>query len=255
MRTVRLGLIGDYDPDVIAHQGIERTLALSRTRVPFELEWSWLHTGELAEAGYDRVADFAGLWCVPATPYASMQGALEAIRFAREHDVPFLGTCGGFQHALIEYARNVLGISSADHAETNSEAADLIVTPLACALVEETGRVFLREGSRIREICGVDRMAEGYHCSFGLNPEYRDAFERSGLRFGAHDEDGAVRSFELTGHRFYMGTLFQPERLALRDRVHPVCTALLLAAAGHAVSRGENMRADRSAGAASSDRR
>ncbi len=73
---------------------------------------------------------------MPASPYASADGAFAAIRFARENARPFLGTCGGFQHAVIEYARNVIGITDADHAETNPGADMPLIAPLACSLVE-----------------------------------------------------------------------------------------------------------------------
>ena len=108
-----------------------------------KVEAEWLATETLgldreAVAGA-RLGAFDALWCVPASPYASMEGALCAIRFARERGVPFLGTCGGFQHALIEYARNVLGMEGADHAESNAEAATPLVTPLSCSLVGARG--------------------------------------------------------------------------------------------------------------------
>jgi len=64
-----------------------------------------------------RAAGFDGFWCVPASPYRDIDGALRAIRFAREQRRPFLGTCGGFQHAVLEYARNVLGWADAEHGE------------------------------------------------------------------------------------------------------------------------------------------
>jgi CTP synthase (UTP-ammonia lyase) len=228
-RKAHIGLIGDYSADVVAHRGIERTLRLAAD-AGVAVEWTWLHTRELANEP-QRIESFGAFWCVPASPYASMDAALVAIRFAREEERPFLGTCGGFQHALIEYARNVLGIAGADHAETGVEGADLVVTPLACALVGQTGGVVLKAGTRIREICGSDRLVEGYHCSYGVNPVYRARFEAAGLRFCAEDDAGDVRAFELAGHPFFIGTLFQPERRALQGTVHPLCMAFLRAAA------------------------
>lgn len=237
MHGVRIGLIGDYSPDVIAHDAIERTLTLARADAFPELTWSWLHTAELTGPGSHRLDAFDGLWCVPATPYADADAALAAIRFARERERPFLGTCGGFQHALIEYARSVLHLKAADHAETSPEGEELVITPLACALVEQSGTVILREGTHIRSICGVERLREGYHCSYGVNASYRAAFEGSGMRFGAEDEAGDVRALELPDHPFFLGTLFQPERAALEGAVHPICLALLSASAEHAQSR------------------
>src|SRR5205809_607084 len=77
---------------------------------------------------------FHGIWCVPGSPYRSMDGALRANRFARENGRPFLGTCGGFQHAIIESLRNVAGLKHADHAESNPDAKMPVIVRLACSL-------------------------------------------------------------------------------------------------------------------------
>lgn len=158
-----------------------------------------------------------------------MEGALRAIRFAREHNVPFLGTCGGFQHALIESARNVLGISDADHAETNPAGSTLIVSPLACSLVEQTGTIRLREGSLIRTACGCEQIVEADHCRHGLNSEFRDRLETGALQFTGWDESGDVRVLELQEHPFFVATLFQPERSAVRGESHPLICAFVRA--------------------------
>lgn len=71
----------------------------------------------------------------PGSPYVSTAGSIAGIQWARENDVPLLGTCGGFQHVVIEFARNVLGIRDAEHAETSPDASELVVVPLACSLV------------------------------------------------------------------------------------------------------------------------
>src|SRR5881397_3066331 len=128
--AIRIGLIGDYDTRVKAHLAIPRALELASGGLERRVEPVWLATGELEGATERHLSLFDGLWCVPGSPYESMEGALRAIRFARERGVPFLGTCGGFQHALIEYARDVLGILDADHAESNPGAATQLITPL-----------------------------------------------------------------------------------------------------------------------------
>jgi CTP synthase (UTP-ammonia lyase) len=228
MNMVRVGLIGDYNPDVTAHQAIPRALSLAGDRLNLVVQPTWLATDRLPES-QDAVAHMQGLWCVPASPYRNMEGALDAIRHARENDVPFLGTCGGFQHAVIEYARNVLRIEQADHAETNPDADDVVVSPLSCSMVEVRGRISLQPGSRIRELYGRDEIEEGYHCNYGLNDRYRMAFEQSGLRFTGFDAGASVRSLELPEHPFFLATLFQPERAALRGELSPVVVGFLRA--------------------------
>jgi CTP synthase (UTP-ammonia lyase) len=160
-----------------------------------------------------------------------MDGALLAIRFAREHGVPFLGTCGGFQHAVIEYARNVLGLKDAGHAESNPDATLPIMVPLTCSLVGEEGAITLAAESRVRAIYGRGQVVERYHCSFGLNPRYRSLFEQGQLQItGVDSADGEVRVVELTDHPFYIATLYQPERSAFEQRAHPLITAYIQAA-------------------------
>src|SRR5437763_4883736 len=141
MSGVRIGLIGDYDPEVPAHRAIPAALRLAADRCGGAVEPVWLATAGLTGDVPARLAGCAGLWCVPASPYANADGALAAIRFARESGSPFLGTCGGFQHALLEYARHVLGFGGAEHAETSPEAAMPLIAPLSCSLVEKSGHI------------------------------------------------------------------------------------------------------------------
>jgi CTP synthase (UTP-ammonia lyase) len=190
----------------------------------------WQGTAAL-EADPTPLAGCDALWCVPGSPYASMAGALAAIRRAREQARPFLGTCGGFQHALIEYARNVLGLDGADHAESNPEAALPLIAPLACGLVEAQGAIRLLPGSRIRAIYGEDTIGEAYNCRYGLNPAYQARLTDGALRITGVDADGEVRVVELTTHPFFIATLFQPERAALAGRAHPLIQAFVQAAA------------------------
>src|SRR5678815_549787 len=106
--TVHIGLVGDYNADVPAHQAIPRALALAADALALNVEATWLPTDEIRDEA--QLVAFAGLWCVPASPYRSMEGALRAIRVAREQPRPFLGTCGGFQHAVVEYALSLIHI-------------------------------------------------------------------------------------------------------------------------------------------------
>jgi CTP synthase (UTP-ammonia lyase) len=131
-KRISIGLIGDYDKAVPAHQAIPLALQRAAEVLHVPVTHEWVPTEEIAAAS--RIASFSGFWCVPASPYRSMEGALLAIRHARESGVPFLGTCGGFQHAIIEYARNVLGWADAEHAETAPDAARAVISLLECTL-------------------------------------------------------------------------------------------------------------------------
>lgn len=234
-----IGLVGEPRDTVIAHRAIPRALELARAATRTPVDWEWVRTDEIdpdsdppaLKRSRVTLAGFAAIWAVPGTPYASKEGALAAIRFARETGRPFLGTCGGFQHALVEIARNFCGVPAADHAETNPRGTELVVIPLARALVEKSGTITFAPGSRLDHIFGGRPATEGYHCSYGPNPAWRDRLAAAGLHFTGRDEAGEVRAGELTAHPFFIGTLFQPERSGLRGEVHPLITAFVRAAA------------------------
>ena len=219
--TIKIGLIGDYSPDVKAHQAIPQALRLAAVQTNCEIKEKWLATEDIL-GNVGQISEFDALWCVPASPYKSMDGALAAIQFAREKGVPFLGTCGGFQYAVIEYARNVLGFAKADHAESNPKAEMPVMSQLSCSLVGAEGVIKLNENSRIRQIYGADETIEQYHCNFGFNPDYSFLFETGEMKITGADAEGEPRVIELTNHPFFIATLFQPERSAFSGRAHPL---------------------------------
>jgi CTP synthase (UTP-ammonia lyase) len=226
--STRIGLVGDYDESVPAHQAIPRALALAEEALKAPIDFRWLPTETIDSDAI--LAPFDAVWCVPASPYRSMEGALRAIRFARAQPRPFLGTCGGFQHAVVEFARGVLGWANADHAESSPDAGRPVIAPLSCSLVEVSGSVRLRPGSRIAVAYGATEAVEGYRCRYGLNPAFREALLSGPLRVTAEDDAGDVRALELDGHPFFVATLFQPERAALAGRLPPLVTAFIRAA-------------------------
>ena len=227
-----IALVGDRDDNVLAHRAIPQALEIANRSRKVPVAHNWIHTTELNTSVKDVLAPYSAIWCVPASPYENMDGALSAIRYARETERPFLGTCGGFQHALIEYFRNVLGCDGADNLESNRAAEMPVVAPLQCSLVERTGDIHFTKGSRIEAIYGARTCHEGYHCSFGFNDDYRGLIADGPLHISGFDAQGDPRVFELSGHAFYLGTLYQPERSALSGTGHPLISAFVAAAAG-----------------------
>ncbi|HUS37700.1 MAG TPA: hypothetical protein VM680_20290 [Verrucomicrobiae bacterium] len=228
---IRILLVGDYDESVIAHGAIPRALAMAAAKAGAEVTYRWLPTEQIASADSLGEAKANGIWCVPGSPYRNMEGALTAIRFARENKIPFLGTCGGFQHALIEFARNALNIADADHAESNLEATTPLISKLSCSLINKSETIRIYPQTRLAKIYDSLKATEPYQCSYGLNAGYKDRFQTSSLRFSAFNDELDVRAFELDAHPFFIGTLFQPERSAATGRAHPVITAFVGAAA------------------------
>src|SRR5260370_41417838 len=109
---------------------------------------------------------------------------------------------------VLEFARNVLRIVNAEHAEYNRPGGAYVLTRLACSLVGKRMEVKLRPGSLAARAYGRELVTEKYYCSFGVNPEYQELLEGAGLRITGTDETGEARVVELEGHPFFLGTLF-----------------------------------------------
>lgn len=149
---------------------------------------------------------------------------------ARTTGIPLLGTCGGFQHLVLEYARNVLGMVDADHAEYEPDAPRLFVDALECSLAGLAMAVTLRPGTVAAVAYEASSATERYYCNFGLNPRYRDELEAAGLRVSGTDQDGAVRIVELSEAGFFVGTLFVPQVSSTPDASHPLVRSFVAAA-------------------------
>lgn len=229
MDAISIALIGDYDPQVTAHQAIPVALGLVAEHLNRNVQFEWLATEQIhADTSLER---FNGFWCVPASPYKSEDGALRAIRFAREQQRPFLGTCGGFQHAVLEFSRNVLGWVDAEHGETSPDSERAVLTPLTCSLVEAVDSIHLLPGSLIAKAYETSQISEGYHCRYGVNPQFERELLNARLQAVGHDSSGDLRALELKDHRFFVATLFQPERAALKGQMPPLVRAFVQACA------------------------
>ena len=135
-------------------------------------------------------------------------------------------------NALLEYAQAVWSIEAL-HAEANPEAKDPLIAPLTCSLVEVSAGLRFEPRSRLRAIYGRDSADEEYHCNYGLNPRYAERLQSGPLEIAARDDERGVRAVELRDHPFFIGTLFQPERAALRGETPPLVKAFV-----EAVARG-----------------
>jgi CTP synthase (UTP-ammonia lyase) len=229
----RLALVGDRSPGVRAHARIPRLVEALRTRDGLAVDPYWLGTDDV-EPG--SVAGFDGVWLLPGSPYRSEAGVLAAIRDAREHRIPFLGTCGGFQHALLEFARNVCGLEWLAHAENDPDAEECLIVPLSCSLVGHEVAVHIEPGSLAEAALGRDRTVERYLCAYGPDERHLATLEAHGLRLSGRDDAGEVRVAELPGHPFFLATLFQPELAGDGSRAHPVVRTFASAAAEHAAT-------------------
>ncbi|MBF7688642.1 glutamine amidotransferase-related protein [Acinetobacter rathckeae] len=122
LSSAHICLLGDFSDQVGAHKAINQSLCIASSKYQGRLTYQWVKTSDISDDIASQFSMYDAIWCVPGSPYENMSGVLNVLNYARTHKVPFLGTCGGYQHALIEYARNVLSILDADHAEINPES-------------------------------------------------------------------------------------------------------------------------------------
>jgi CTP synthase (UTP-ammonia lyase) len=232
-RTIRIALVGDRSPHVLAHDRIPVALRHA-TAEPGGVDPYWIASTDVDDVG--GLAGFDGIWIVPGSPYADRDGVLRAVGLARTAGVPLLGTCGGFQHILLEFARSVCGLA-VEHGEAPLDPGlEQLIVPLVCTLVGQDADIDVVPGTAAAAVLGAGRRTERYFCSYGLADRFRRALEAGGLVFGATDPDGAVRMLELPGHPFLMGSLFQPELSSDRAWVHPLIRAFVDAAAARSAA-------------------
>src|SRR5271169_6149787 len=150
-------LQGEYNPDSATHGATDAAIRHSLFGLKAELTASWISTTAIEEAD---ILQAHGLWVAPGSPYRDMSRVLQAIRMARENLVPCLGTCGGFQHMVLEFARNVLGFADAKHAEYDPHASRLFLSPLSCPVAGMELRIILRRHTTVHTLYGRDEVVE-----------------------------------------------------------------------------------------------
>ncbi len=227
---IRIGIIGEFDETFRPHVATNEALGHIQKLVNGGLEYQWISTETVASAMAEIKSSFNGFWIAPGSPYKNMQGALQIIRYARENQVPVLGTCGGFQHMVIEFARNVLHIKDAQHAEYDPYASELVVNPLSCSLKGERLEIeIVRRMSKTFRAYQADKIFEKYYCNFGLNPQYQQQLHYEGFKIVGSDIHKEARILELDDHPFFIATLFVPQDNSSPENPHPMILAFVQA--------------------------
>ena len=238
--TIKIALLGDQSDEVIAHRAIPPALQLAARQLSVECSSEWIHTTKINQS---NLSEYSGIRCVPASPYADPLQMIEAIQYARESKLPMLGTCGGYQHAVMEFAQNVLGHSDAGNTEDNSDTKMPLINAMFCSLREKPGQIRFKNPSRLYSIYQKELIEEQYNCGFGVNIEYLHLFDDSDMVFTGFDNDSDPRAFELNNHPFFIGTAYQPERSALKQENHPLITGFVKAANEHPLAKNQTHQA------------
>jgi CTP synthase len=172
-----------------------------------------------------------------------VEGKVQAVRYARENDIPYLGICFGMQMAVIEFARHVAGLDGANSREVNPESPHPVIDLLpGQENIEDKGATMrlgdypcvLEEGSRVREIYGAAEINERHRHRYEFNAEYREQLEKAGMRFSGMSPDGRLAEIvELPDHPFFVASQFHPEFASKPFAPHPLFKAFVQAAVAH----------------------
>lgn len=229
-QRIRIAIVGDvhqgYDPRI----HISEALSHSSSVLGLEVETHLIPSESLTQ-GVSFLSEFHGLWAAPGK-YDRHDLGLEAIKYARIQQLPFIGTCAGFQYAVLEFALSHFQDSTLEHPyHVTQEDPNLIVTPLACAVPGQVKEI---------EISLLNPLTVSYYqlrqakelspCKYGINPKYLEALELAGLTVAAKDLDKEVRIVILPQHPFFLATLFMPQLKSSYESPHPLVSAFLKAA-------------------------
>lgn len=221
MKKIRIAIVGDFNPAKHTHLALNEAVEHVQKKLKqYEIETIWIASEAITPL---VLSSFNGIWIAPGSPYKNDDAVYDIIQWARENDFPILGTCGGFQYMVVEYARNVIGIKDADHEESTPQSTALVIAKLSCSLKGQQENVIIQDhNSWLYRVLSRERITGFFNCSYGVNPAYQKKINAYPFVFTAFSESGEVRALELKGHRFYNGTLFQPPLESTPDQPNPL---------------------------------
>jgi len=246
---VRIAVVGKYTEFVDSYKSVHEALIHGGIANDVGVDIAWVNSDGFADRSTARsiLAAYDGLLVPGGFGVRGVEGMVEAIRGARETGLPFLGICLGMQVAIVEFARNVIGLSDSNSSEFAPECANAVVS-----LMEEQQHVTdmggtmrlgayvcrLARGSRAAEVYGVPEVKERHRHRYEVSNRYRDTLVEHGMRLSGLSPDGSlVEMVELPQHPWFIGCQFHPELRSRPTRPHPLFAGFIAAAAKHARNR------------------
>ncbi len=244
---VRVGVVGKYVELVESYKSLNEALVHGGIAADARVRLEFIDSQRLEE-GDDSALERVDAILVPGGfGVRGTEGKIRAVRFARERRVPFFGICLGLQMAVIEFARDALGLERANSLEFDAETPHPVVTLMdAQREVEDKGGTMrlgsyacqLRQGTKARELYGADVVHERHRHRYEFNNAYRARFEGAGMVFsGTNPELGLVEMIELADHPHFLGCQFHPEFKSKPFRPHPLFAGFIRAALARRDSR------------------
>lgn len=238
---VTIGIVGKYVGLPDAYLSVAEALRHGASSHGLKLDLRWVPSDELTGLLADSyLEDLDGIVVPGGFGYRGVEGKIQAIRYARENKVPFLGLCLGLQCAVIEFSRAVLGLSEANSTEFDPSSPHPVIDLMASQEdVEDKGGTMrlglyaakLAEGSMVRDMYDSELVYERHRHRWEVNNKYRKDLEGAGMRLsGLSPDDNLVEYIELVDHPFFVGTQAHPEFRSRPDDPHPLFAGLIEAA-------------------------
>lgn len=252
--VVRVGIVGKYVELHDAYMSVKESLVHAATELNKRLEIVWIQSDDLERGKMvDELAKVDAIVVPGGFGYRGVEGKVQAARYARMHNVPYLGLCLGMQVMCIEFARNVMGYEDANSAEfdegTKYPVIDLMLEQREITDLGGTMRLGeypckLRPSSLAARLYAQDEIRERHRHRFEFNNEYRGDFEQHGMVFsGLSPDDLLVEIAEIADHPFMIGSQFHPEFLSRPNKPHPLFHGLIEAAVSYREKTNESENA------------
>lgn len=220
--TVTIGLVGKYVELQDAYKSINEALFQAATYNDHKLNLVYIHSEKLNDGNVEeKLFGMDGVIIAPGFGHRGIDGKFVALKWCREHDVPTFGICLGMQCMVIEFARDVLGLTEANSTEmepnTPHNVIDLMEEQKSVTAKGGTMRLgaydcVLIPGSRAAQAYGTTEVKERHRHRFEFNNDYRERFEEAGMKcVGENPDTHLVEVVELPGHRWFIGTQYHPE--------------------------------------------
>lgn len=240
-KEIRIGLVGKYVHLHDAYLSVAEALRSAGYANDVKVNIEWLDSELINENTVaDMLSGMDGIIVPGGFGDRGINGMIHASKYARENNIPYFGICLGMQIAVIEYARNVLGIADANSGEFDEQCANKVIDfmPGQSDTIDKGGTLRLgaypckiAPGSLLEECYGVPEIQERHRHRYEVNNDYRARFVESGARFaGTAPDDSLVEEMELPGHPFYLGVQYHPEFKSRPDRAHPIFRRFIKAA-------------------------
>jgi CTP synthase len=231
-RPVNISIVGKYVTLKDAYLSVIEALAHAGFHHGAAVNLTWLASDEIVGTAADVLAGADGILVPGGFGIRGVEGKVEAIRFAREHGVPYLGLCLGLQCAVIEFARNVCGLPEANSSEFDRATPDPVIDLLPEQEgVEDMGGTMrlgsypadVLAGSLAERAYGATRVDERHRHRYEVNPAYHDVLQRHGMVFSGMSPDRRlVEIVELPAHPYFVAGQFHPELKSRPTRPHPL---------------------------------